>query len=171
MSFDYRFRQNDSGDIAQVVGFLAGQDLSYPGYKNWVERAEAEMKVGVKQFIAAYSDSTVVGDVVYQEHKALKGAVELKNIRIHPMMRDRNFARFMLRQVEIENPTSLIVVDAREEQKEMLSFLRSCGYFEVARASLYEDGIREVIMAKFPKSRIDRNGLISLEDHFRSVAL
>ncbi len=66
MTFDFSFRQVEGGkDLDALTGFIATQDLGYPNYNAWVERARAEVRDGYKTAITAFSDNVVVGDVIY----------------------------------------------------------------------------------------------------------
>ncbi len=51
----------------------------------------------------SFSEGILVGDLIYQLHKEISNLLELKNIRIHPSIRNRYFAFFMLKQIEKEN--------------------------------------------------------------------
>lgn len=159
MGFDFHFRQGDPADIAPVIGFLAKQDLGYKGYQRWVAKSEAELHSGRKQVVSAHSGLHVVGNVVYQEHPDLTGAIEIRNIRVHPEVRDRHFARFMMRQVEAEHPGQPLLVDAREYQHDMHAFLLSCGYVPFTSISLYDSGIKDIVFVKTPSLEAIRPSL------------
>lgn len=167
MGFDYSFRSIDGNKaVAEAVSFLSKQSLGYPKYADWVGRAEAELRLGVKKGVVAYNNLRIAGDVICQPHKSLHGVLELKNIRIHPEVRGRKFASFMLRQAETEFPSDLIVVDTRRDQTDMVKFLISEGYVPVASPMLYEEGKEDVVFAKFPR---DKSKLFpNLKTYFQS---
>lgn len=151
MNFNFSFRTaEETRDLKKIIDFLAKQDLGYPGYDEWVQRAEAELRMGWKTGILALSEGRVVGDLIYQAHKTMPRVRELKNLRVHPEVRDRYFARFMLRQAELGLGTEfdLILCDARETQVEPIRFLASCGYRQIAKLNLYDEHSLDVVMAK-----------------------
>ena len=49
----------------------------------------------------AFFDDRLVADLLWQPHKSLDGLLEIKNIRVHPNVRLRDFGRFMLKQAEM----------------------------------------------------------------------
>ncbi len=152
MGFHFNFRSLESTqDLKDLIDFLAAQDLGYPKYDEWVQRTESELIEGHKNSIIAFSESNLVGNVVYQRHKNLPSILELKNIRIHPELRQRYFAKFMLRQVEAENEGKYdaIMVDARQDQKEVIRFLGSCNYSQTLTIPLYDSNVPDIIMTKF----------------------
>jgi len=91
----------------------------------------------------------VVGDIIFQKHKQIEGIIEIKNIRIHPQLRRRKGASFMLTQIESEMPYEAITVDARVGQNDVINLLSSQGYIPVAKVSLYDDNHQDVVMVKF----------------------
>ena len=152
MGFKFTFSQADTEkEIRMARDFLAMHDLGYPNYNRWVQRAEAEMLSGYKRTIIVISQGRVVGDLVYQPHKHLKGIAEIKNLRVNPKLNGRYFATFMLRQLEVETSREnfyAIWVDARESQKDVIGFFASQGYAPVETLPLYEKTAREVVMLK-----------------------
>ncbi len=157
MIFDFRFREIDStADIKKLIDFIRQQHLNYPDYHSWVQRAEAELYTEYKQAVMAFSDRTLVGNVIYQPHKQIQGVLELKNLRVHPELRRRDFGHFMLRQAETEARNSgrysLMMIDTRADQKDMLALLIFSGFREIGRTSLYDSGSEDVMLAK-PLSR------------------
>lgn len=152
MGFDFRFSSlQDTRQLKQTINFLARQDLGYPNYDRWVQRTEYELDKGYKEAILAFSEDRVVGDLVYQPHKEIQRVLELKNLRIHPDLRMRDFGRFMLKQVEVENSGkyNTIICDCRANQTEVVKFLKSCNYFAVTTIPLYEKDRPEVVLTKF----------------------
>ena len=153
---EFAFHSLDSvKNLALLVGFIRLQDLNYPDYQAWVDRSKVELEAEYKKAILAWSSEhgqrTLVGNIIYQPHKSLSGFMEAKNLRVHPEFRRRDFAHFMLRQVEEESLREgycVIISDARSSQKDMLRFLRFAGYQELARAPLYDSNQEEVVMAK-----------------------
>ena len=151
MSFNFTFRTLDSTpDLKRLIDFLIKQDLGYPGYEDWVQRAEYEIDVGYKVPILAFSGNKLVGDVIYQPHKQLPRVREIKNIRVHPALRGRAFAHFMLKQAEVENQDQYdaLLVDARADQKDIIALLLHEGYVPLGQRALYDSNAVDVIMVK-----------------------
>ena len=171
MSFNFSFGDIDgTRAINKAVNFLAKQSLGYPNYADWTEKAETELLTGIKKGVIAYNNGMLAGDIICQSHKDLSGALnvlELKNIRIHPEVRGRRFASFMLRQAEIEFPNDLILVDARRNQRDMINFLFSEGYKPIASSNLYEPDVGDIVMAKVPRNR--QNLIPELRNYFQSI--
>ncbi|MFH1711154.1 MAG: GNAT family N-acetyltransferase [Nanoarchaeota archaeon] len=160
--FNFQFKQPDSvSDIRGVIDFLAKQPLGYPNYEDWVQRTEAELQSGYKRAIMALSDNKLVGDLVYQPHKQIPRVREIKNLRVHPKLRKRDFAHFMLRQAEEHEKEGFdaLLIDARTDNPPMINFLTFCGYVPIAQASLYDSNCPDVIMMKFFNERT-KNGIV-----------
>lgn len=160
MPIDFNFRSVEPGNLDAAMQFIASQDLGYPNYGRWTEKTRSELSSGIKRGILAYSNGVVVGDVISQKHKELPNILELKNIRIHPKLRGRNFASFMLRQTELETSSEAVIVDARADQKDMIDFLTSQGYFPIAAISLYDSHNKDMVMVK-PRNPKTRNQITS----------
>lgn len=144
----------EKGDIKQfrhLMDFLSKQCLDYPNYNQWLEKTEFEISLGTKSALIAYSDKSIAGDIVWQFHKTIPLLVELKNIRISEKVRERYFASFMLKQVEwsVKECCSGLIVDCRENQLEMKSFLANQGFVPIAVLNLYEKCKKDVCLVKF----------------------
>jgi len=136
-------------ELSQLIDFLHRQNLNYPNYDDWVQRTESEIIRGHKKTILALSGKRIVGDLIYQQHKENPRLLELKNMRVHPNLRDRYFARFMLRQAEAENPNyDAIICDAPSEFPEIISFMQNCGYTPILSRPLYDNQEPEIVMVK-----------------------
>ena len=162
MSFHFTFRTLDSTkDLKQLVDFLIKQDLGYKKYEDWVQHTESEIDIGYKTAILAFSDSQLVGDLIYQTHKELYRVRELKNMRIHPEFRRRDFAHFMLRQAESENPEEYdaIICDLRADQTPTVNLLLFSGYISIATVNLYDTEKKDVVMIKTLDQRTE-SGII-----------
>ncbi len=155
MPFDFRFRLlEDEKEIRKLKEFLLLQPLNYPNYEDWVEKAVAEIDFGYKESILAFSDNTLIGDLIFQPHKTLARVMELKNMRIHPEFKRRYFGYFMLRQAEAESKNyDMITCDTRSDRIDILNLLRLCGYREVSRIPLYNSNTEDVIMSKILAKR------------------
>ena len=156
---DFTFRDIDStSDINVLIDFMSKQPLSYPNYNDWLQRSEPEFYMEYKHAILAFSDRKLVGDLVFQPDKYLPKTLEIKNLRIHPDLRRRDFGHFMLRQLEEiakkERKYSVIRADTRSTQKDIINLLKFTNYKELARAPLYDSNEEDVIFVKslFPKT-------------------
>jgi len=150
MSFDFRFKSvEDEKEVRKLKLFLLSQPFNYLDYEDWVEKAISEIDFGYKKTILAFNENILVGDLIFQPHKTLLKTMEIKNIRVHPDFKRRYFSSFMLRQVEIESGGYKgIIVDTRSDRLEVLNLFHNSGYKEIARTSLYEPNIEDVILFK-----------------------
>jgi len=151
MGFHFHFKElQDRSELRDLIDFMILQGLNYPRYEEWVERTEYELDTGYKHAILAFSEGTLVGNLVYQQHKKLPRFLELKNLRIHRRLRVRDFGRFMLRQVEVEGriQNDAIICDVRADQSEVIRFFERCDYDVVALAPLYDPHSPEVTLLK-----------------------
>ena len=149
---DYRFKTPYKEiDFKIAEDFLLLQNLGYPLYEYWVKRkAIPEAKSGDKKMILAFSDNELIADLIYQMYKEDPDFLELKNLRVHPMMRERYIAKFMLRQVEAENRNKYkaIICDCPANQPDIFRFMESCGYHALITRPLYDDSREEIVMLK-----------------------
>ena len=176
MVFDFEFTTlQDVRQLKGLVDFLAKQNLDYPQYDSWVQRAEDELWQGYKSAVCAFSDGRLVGDVIHQPHKGVSRLLEIKNVRVHPDLRMRDFARFMLKQVEVEASLTgsydALIGDVRPEQKESVNFLLNYGFRQVAVVPLYESAKPEIVVVKFLNSTGKGNILAGVKDSILSRAI
>ncbi len=151
---DFRFRSPDSlKELSGLVDFLIKAPLGYPDYEDWVARARTEIELGYKHAILAFSDGRLVGDLIYQEHKQLPGMREVKNIRVHPKLRHRYFALFMLRQAEAEGSFDAIICDSRSDNVRARTMLLLAGYSPLGERFLYDSHNVDTIYIKTFDSR------------------
>lgn len=154
MSFNFAFRTAETRkDLLRLLDFLREQDLNYPNYQDWVGRTETEIESGWKTGILAVSNGFVLGDVIWQPHKELNRIREIKNMRVHPSVRERYFARFLMKQAEAENrgDYDVLMCDLREdhpEKKTLMNMLVSMGYAELYAVNLYDPDVRDIVMIK-----------------------
>lgn len=149
--FDYAFRTADNTrDIVMLRDFLAKQNLGYTRYDEWIQRCENDLFSGYKTAIMAFSDSRLVGDLIFQPHKELKRVRELKNMRVLPELQGNYFARFMLKQAEkgLGIDFDLLMCDVRARETAIRKFMISAGYRETALISLYDNNAEDVVMLK-----------------------
>jgi len=151
MGFDFNFRSlQDEGDVRELETFLRLQSLGYPGYQDWVTRTGEELLRGYKTAILFFSARTLVGDLIFQRHKDFKRVREVKNCRVHPSLRDRYCGAFMFKQVEEidKNSYDAIILDVRSNKPGLINTVKSLGYEELTRVTLYEEEVEEVVMVK-----------------------
>lgn len=154
MAFDFTFRTVETRrDLTKLLEFIRKQDLSYPGYQDWVARTEAEIEMGWKTGVIALSNGLVVGDIIWQPHKELNRIREIKNMRVHPLVRDRYFARFLMKQAEAESRDNydVLMCDLREDHPEkipLMNMLVSMGYAKIYAANLYDQNVWDIVMIK-----------------------
>ena len=136
------FRQPDSyTDIRRLRDFLSAQNLGYPVYDDWVYRATEEIDQGYKQAVLAIDDGKLVGDVIFQPHKEIRGIREIKNLRVDTGSRFRKFGSFLLRQAEFfrHEEYDWLMGDFRQDQKDMARLMTDEGYSACQVRCLYDD--------------------------------
>ena len=150
--FNFSFRPMSSEkELHLLKTHLLTQTLNYPNYCDWVERAIDEIDQGYKQTILAFRDSSLVGNLIYQSHKSLKGFVEIKNSRISPELSNRHFCKFMFRQAEViskEQGNLAVICDFHSSRKDIFWMFIGMGYKPVCDSYLYDENTPETIMAK-----------------------
>lgn len=143
----------------EVLDFLRGPRLwipqtDYPDFDDWVERVHRELKAQQKLAVVALESGCVVGSVVYQRHKQLESALEIKNISVRPDYRGRHLASFLLRNAEVIGSSALstrvILADAKVRNHGIRMFLLGHHYRVLAQArDLYGLGAGpDVVYAK-----------------------
>jgi hypothetical protein len=148
-------------ELSKLINFLHKQDLNYPKYDTWVQKTESELDSGHKKAILAFSEGKIVGNLVYQQHKINPEFLEFKNIRTHPKIRNRYFAKFMLRQAETENQNyDAIIVDAPIESVNMINFLKSCNYIPILSKPLYDNSLDVILIKPNKKSKKGKQRII-----------
>ena len=155
MSFHYSFATlGDARELRMLINFMATQDLGYPGYhERWLPKTEAQLERGEKQAIIAFSERTLVGNLVHQSCRdtGLGSLIEIKNLRIHPELRERYFANFMMKQLYVEarnKGDDGVIVDVRANQQNTRRFFESQGFVSLMSVPLYETAMQEVVMFK-----------------------
>lgn len=154
MSFNFGFRTiENKKDLLSLIDFLRLQDLNYPNYQDWVLRAEAEIEMGWKTGVIAVSKGFVFGNIIWQPHKEIPKIREIKNMRVDPSVRDRYFARFLMKQAESERREDydMLICDLREdhpEKRPLMRMLTSMGYEQINAVNLYDPNVRDLVMIK-----------------------
>jgi|SRR3989344_3249866 len=152
MNIDFSVRQvDDSRDLKLLRNFLHNHELGYPRYDEWVDCTCApEIENGYKRGIIALHENKIVGDMIWQPHKELPRTTEGKNLRIHPGVRGRGLAYFLMRQCESESRaiSDTLLVDVPGDQQDVKMFLLRYGFSVLYQAHLYDDKRLETIMVK-----------------------
>lgn len=139
LMLEFRFTDAQSGAnrdglarrLVQPRLWVPGGD--YPAHMDWVDKAISEWDDGKKRAILAYWGDEAVGTVVYQRHKNIPTALEIKNISVEPHARGRHVAGFLLRQAEIEGQhdfpsVTTIISDTKVTNSALLNFVARNGY-------------------------------------------
>ena len=151
MSFNFNIRTlDDEKDIPKLMDFLAKQDLGYPNYQDWFQRAEYEIYIGYKKPILASFDNYFIGDLIYQPHKELPRTRELKNLRVHHDFRRRDIAHFMLNQAEVNDREEydMLICDLHSNELGMRHLLKSMNYEEIKTTNLYDKNVEDIVLVK-----------------------
>lgn len=151
MDFEFRYLQ-DERELVQLESFLRLHSLGYPNYQDWVTRTREEVNNSYKNAILAFSDRTIVGDLIFQPHKQFpKHMMEIKNLRVDWRTKGMGLAEFMIKQVEVESRRKgyhAIVGDTRSDNTPVIRLVTSCGFRELARTHLYESDKQDVVYFK-----------------------
>ncbi|MDP1712683.1 MAG: hypothetical protein Q8K86_09535 [Candidatus Nanopelagicaceae bacterium] len=150
MNFHFDFHPlGDARELRTLVAFLAAQDLGYPHYDAWIQRTEHELDDGSKQAVLAYDHGKLIGDVVFQPHRTIPDAIEIKNARVAESAQWRSVGSFLLRQVEVEHDARLFIGDVRSNRPDIINFLYICGYRPLLKSHLYDlSDVPDVTMVK-----------------------
>lgn len=159
MPIDFTFRTIGPRNLDSSFKFIKEQDLGYPNYDRWTEKTKYEIMSGTKQGYALYYYGSITGDAIFQPHKQIEGLIEIKNVRIHPKLRQRRCASFMLKQIEFEMPWEAIIVDARASQIDIINLMVSQGYLPIAKTFIYDPHNQDIILIKL-KNQNDRDRII-----------
>lgn len=127
----------------EVLDFLRGPRLwipqtDYPDFDDWSLRVHQELKAQKKLAVVALERGSVVGSVIYQRHKQLGTALEIKNISVRPDYRGRHLASFLLRNAEVIGSaalgTQVILADAKVRNRGIRMFLLGHHYRVLAQS-------------------------------------
>lgn len=147
MSVEFTFtNEYRPGQIDEIVNYLGGPRLwvpkiHYPDYFDWLDKVHKELKKEAKRALIVLDHSEVAGVIIYQEHKSLKGVLELKNLTVRPDLKGRYIASFLLRNAEIEGgnelKTTQVTCDAKASNLAIKAFLVKHGYKALGQTDLY----------------------------------
>ena len=148
----------------EIVDYLLGPRLwipkaDYPDFGDWVQKVWAQLKREEKRALVGISAGRIIGAVVYQRHRELPGALEVKNLTVRPDLQGRHVASFMLRNAEVEGVrdfgVSEVLVDAKARNAAIRAFLCRNGYSVAGMLDLY--GLRAGEDLLFRKSLSHRS--------------
>lgn len=152
MDINFTIRQvGDLRDLRLLKDFLHSHDLGYPGYHDWIDyTCIPEIEMSYKTAVIALHNGRVVGDFVWQPHKELPRTVEGKNMRIHPDVKERGLAYFLMKQCEAESRENfnMIIVDIPSGKQDVKLFFMRYGFRVLYQAHLYSDKRLETIMVR-----------------------
>ena|SRR3989344_6781485 len=152
MNINFTIKQDESlRDLNLLKRFLHEHDLGYPFYHDWVEYVcIPEVKDGYKTAVLALHNKIIVGDFIWQPHKELPRTIEGKNMRIHPNIRDRGLAYFLMKQCEAESKKNfdVIIVDIPGDRKDVKKFLLRYGFRVLYQSPLYTDNRLETVLVR-----------------------
>lgn len=160
---DLRVTDRLEGRLDAVLGFLEGPRLwipraDYPDFVDWLHKAHGELRSGAKRAVVALERQEVLGSVIYQPHRALRGVLELKNISVRPDARGRLLASFLLRQAELAGQAmglTTVLVDAKARNEGIRRFLLSQRFRTAGTTDLYGLGAGDdVVYTKVLRSRL-----------------
>lgn len=144
---DFRFTtEYPLSRLDEIIAYLLGPRLwtpptDYPDFADWAEKAYQELRKETKRAIIALYQNQLVGVVVYQRHKRLHEALELKNLTVRPDQRGRCVASFLIRNAEVEGSKEFgvtrILCDAKASNFGVRLFLLRHRYRIVTEADLY----------------------------------
>ena len=135
--------------LDEMISFMAGPRLwvprsDYPDFLSWADKTYREIRRETKRAMIALMGRELVGLTVYQAHRKMPDALEIKNLTVRPDARGRHIASFLMRNTELEGAreygASSVVCDAKSDNLPVRYFLTRCGYRAVGRQDLYHLG-------------------------------
>ena len=151
--------------IDEIVGFLMGPRLlipnrDYPDILDWFQKVWQQLHSQEKRALIALEGETVAGVVIYQRHKLVPLALEIKNLTVRPESAGRKYASLLMRNAEIEGARDFgsrkVLCDAKRDNTAVRMFLASQGYLLADVRDLYKKGagvdsvFAKAIMPSFP---------------------
>jgi len=139
----------------EVLDYLRGPRLwipalDYPDFDAWAAKIHHQLKSEEKRALLALSYGNVVGAIIYQRHREVPEALEVKNITVRPDQRGRYIASFLLRNAEIEGRADFqsnhVLVDTKARNLPIQRYLRKNGYRTKGVTDLYGLGAGEDIV-------------------------
>lgn len=147
---DFRFTtEYPVSRLEEIVSYLLGPRLwipqaDYPDFADWSQKVYGELKKERKRALLALSHQEIVGVAIYQRHKKVKEALEIKNLTVRPDQRGRYIASFLMRNAEIEGVRDFkaeqVICDAKVNNFAVQSFLIRHRYQILTKTDLYQLG-------------------------------
>jgi ribosomal protein S18 acetylase RimI-like enzyme len=136
----------DPRRLDETIGFLSGPRLfaknsDYPDFLSWLQKVESELCSGKKHSILAVEKNQIIGVVVYQKHKLLRGTLEIKNLTVRPDKAGRHIGSFLMKNAEREGgihfKADTVVCDTKRNNLAVRTFLFSQKYLLLGHQDLY----------------------------------
>lgn len=123
------------------------------GHDTWLQKVESELITGKRNALLARVGDCSVGTIVWRKNPDEDGVIDIRNISINPEIKGRYFGAFMLRNMEYcireTNPeATLLRVDTKATNHDMLAFLAHQDYEAVDFLDIYESGKPDVVLEK-----------------------
>lgn len=145
------FRPADSeAELHAVVDFMSKAPMHYPRYKDWLERAEAQMFTGTKHVLLCRCESRLAATLTWQTHPDEPFTAELKNMRVLPEYGKAGIGHFLLKAFERdarESSHALTRCDMGAYNSAYSFFIRQ-GWRQVDMLDLYKTGTQDIVMVK-----------------------
>ncbi len=142
-TFTNRFKESR---LDEIVDSLRGPRLwtpirHYPDYREWVNTVHTDLKKELKRAMIVLNRNKVIGTLIYQKHKKIPKALELKNLSLSPDERGRYLASFLTRNAEIEGQrefkSTMVVCDTKMRNIDVRFFLIKHHYTPFLVTDLY----------------------------------
>ncbi len=128
--------------------------LAYPDIEDWAQKVHAELLKEIKMAIIGLGAfNEIVGLVIFQHHKEIRDALEIKHLNVAPNMRQRYVASFLLRNAEVEgmrffSQVTKVICDAKKDNFPVYKFLVKHHYIVVQKTQLYKYGEEDMVFEK-----------------------
>ena len=138
----------DEKELHLLTRFLLKQPQFYPKHDNWIHKKciPGIRTSSYNAIVAMSSDHEVIGNIIYKVVGPKK--VELKNLRIDPLYRNRDLGHFLLSQLQHEVEGAEIFTDVSVVNFPAVEFLIRNKFYIVGKESLYLPNQDEYLMVK-----------------------
>ena len=135
--------------IDEIVSFLAGPRLmvrntDYPDILDWFQKVSIQLASQEKRAVIALDGAELSGVIIYQRHRVIADALEIKNLTVRPQSAGRKMATFLMRAAETEGlrdfKTRKVLCDAKAGNIPVRMFLLWQGYLLADHRDLYKKG-------------------------------
>lgn len=139
---------HDEKELHVLTRFMLKQPQFYPKHDKWIHN---KCIPGIKAssynaIVAITSDHEVIGNIIYKVVSQEK--VELKNLRIDPLYRNRDLGHFLLSQLQYEVRGAEISTDVSVVNFPAVEFLIRNKFDIVGKEALYLPNQDEYLMVK-----------------------